>query len=272
MRGQLRWQFVFVLLSCCFLTVAVHAETVEKTFSHSLGIGASSTSWEHRIDLPASLAMKSEGFTQRGLSLSGKLLVEREELTPTYYYVKVRMAKPTLWIAKGSITVTLTTGSATGSQPPEAATDLHSRGGDYPEFSWQGLGKFTAISLLDRETGKTLWERVILGKCSCSLDEGGLTYGKRYIWGVRQATEQGKYSAEAQAAFRIGKKQAVCRDCRGTGYVTCKQCGGSGHIAAQGPNGQPVYKVCYHCNGTGRERCVWCHGTGYVYVAVVIEE
>lgn len=263
--------FVVLALVCCANSLS--AQELNQNFAHSLAIGASSQSYEHRIDLPESWAAEGKFFIGRSLKLDGKLVIEREELTRTYYYVKVRLPKATLWFAKGNIDITLKAGDAAAIVPVLAApANLKVYGESYPKFAWSGAGSYSAISLLDRNNGGTLWERVILNDHACVMDEGYVKVGGKYTWAVKQSDETGRYSFESQANFRVGTKQVNCSHCFGHGYLTCRSCNGSGHIVSNGPNNTPVYKICYTCNGTGRERCTFCNGTGHVTVPNIIPE
>ncbi|MBU1109873.1 MAG: hypothetical protein KKB51_24540 [Candidatus Riflebacteria bacterium] len=270
LRGIVGLIAVFALVFCLN---PLAAQELNTNFAHSLGVGSSASSYEHRIDLPENWAAEGKFFIGRSLSLDGKLVIEREELTKTYYYVKVRLPKATLWFAKGTIDITLKAGAAQASIPVlDAPVNLKVAGESYPSFGWSGNGAYSAISLLDRNSGSTLWERVILNDQNCVMDEGSVKVGGKYTWAVKQTDETGRYSSETQAQFRVGTKQERCRHCFGNGYITCKSCNGSGHIVSNGPNNTPVYKVCYTCNGTGRERCQFCNGQGHVTVPAIIPE
>lgn len=265
------------LLACLLLLVVLAmpagAEQLQKNFSHSLSVGTAAKSFEHRIDLPENWAAEGKYFIGRNLKLDGKLVIEREELSKTYYYVKVRLPKAALWFAKGSIDITLTAEKNPVSQPePVVPDNLKVSGGYYPNFSWNGNADYSAISLLERSNGKTLWERVLIDSHKCTLDEGSVRIGGKYTWAVKQANESGKYSAEARCDFRVDARQERCRQCFGSGYITCRTCRGSGHIVSNGPNNTPVTKICYHCNGTGRERCIDCNGHGYLTVPSIVQE
>lgn len=263
--------FVVLALICCVNSLS--AQELNQNFAHSLGIGNSAQSYEHRIDLPENLATEGKFFVGRTLKLDGKLVIEREELTRTYYYVKVRLPKATLWFAKGSIDITLKINDTDAMVPVLAApAALKVYGESYPHFSWNGNGNYSAITLLDRNSGDTMWERVILDKHACTMDEGYVKIGGKYTWAVKQSDETGRYSFESQAHFRVGTKQVNCSHCFGHGYVTCRTCNGSGHIVTTGPNNTPVYQICHSCHGTGRERCVFCHGTGHVTEPDIIPE
>ncbi|MBI3039284.1 hypothetical protein HYY75_09605 [bacterium] len=264
-----------VSLICCTFTSWAYGETISQSFEHKLGFGESSKSWEHRVDLPDGWAMKNLFFAKRTLALSGKLVIEREEFKPNYYYVKVRLPKATLWTGKGSLAVTL----EGASQPlpgdaPDSPTGLWVNGGSsIPNFKWNGLGKYTAITLLDRGNGKTVWERLILNSTKCQMDEGDLRVGHHYLWAVKQSDETARYSTESQAGFRIDTKWGPCEYCHGMGSTVCTTCSGSGWIwVGGGPNGTPIHTPCHRCNGTGRERCTWCHGQGTVQVPVIVVE
>ncbi len=253
--------------------VPAMAQTLTQAFPHSLGVGTSAQSYEHRIDLPEDWASKNVFFVKRTLVLTGKMVIEHEELTPNYYFVKVRLPKAWLLTAKGSLSVTLDGGQPPSVAFPDACTGLRvGPPATKPRFSWAGLGKYTAVSLLDKGTGKTVWERVILGKCDCEMDEGSLGVGHRYLWAVKQSTEAGRYSPEAQGAFKIGVTYERCVHCMGTGWIRCAYCNGTGGHVVTGPNGQSHYQICGQCGGSGRERCSFCLGTGQVEVPVIIPE
>lgn len=264
---------LFSLLIVALFLAPAGAEELNKSFSHSLGIGNQAQSYEHRIDLPSELAAAGRFFIGRSLKLDGKLVIEREELTRTSYYVRVRLPKATLWLAKGSIAITLKA-EKTDAPPPTfaAPADLKVSGGYYPRFSWSGTGNYSAISLLDRSSGKTLWERIVLNSSKCDLDEGSVRINGRYTWAVKNTDECCHYSPEAQSHFRVDGKKERCRQCFGQGYITCRYCRGSGHVVVNGPNNTPVTQICRDCNGTGRERCPDCTGLGYIIVPEIIQE
>lgn len=263
---------LFAVLALVFSFSPAGAEELSQNFSHSLSIGNSSKSFEHRIDLPDEWSAKGKFFTGRELSLDGKLVIEREELAKTYYYVKVRLPKATLWFAKGSINITLKAENTPVAPVLGAPDGLKVQGGYYPVFNWNGSGDYSAISLLDRSNGKTMWERVILRSHKCELDEGSVKIGGKYTWAVSQSDSSGRYSKESQNSFRVDSKEERCRQCYGHGYITCRYCHGSGHIVGTGPNNTPVTQICHQCNGTGRERCMDCNGMGYVIVPLIIQE
>ena len=264
---------VLILLALALCLSPLGAEELHKNFAHKLSIGSSAQSYEHRIDLPEDWAAQGKYFVGRTLTLDGKLVIEREELTKTYYYVKVRLPKVLLWFAKGSIDINL---KAAADQPTtpvlNAPTGLKVLGGSNVNFRWTGDGAFSAISLMNREDGNTMWERVILNDHECELTEARVKIGGKYLWAVQQADETGRYSKEAQGKFRIGTKQERCPKCWGSGYVTCTRCNGSGHIVVNGPDNTPVSQICYNCHGTGRERCIEGMGSGHVTVPVVVPE
>lgn len=264
---------LFSLLMMALFIAPVAAEEIHKNFSHSLGFGNQAQSYEHRIDLPAPLAASGRFFVSRSLKLDGKLVIEREELTKTFYYIKVRLPKATLWTAKGSIAITLKA-EKTDALPPafSAPGQLRVSGGYYPRFSWNGTGNYSAISLLDRNSGKTIWERIILNAQKCEMDEGSVRINGRYSWAVKQTGDCGHYSPEAQSHFRVEGRKDRCRQCFGHGYITCRYCRGSGHIVVNGPNNTPVTKICSDCNGTGRERCMDCNGTGSIISPEIVQE
>lgn len=273
MTNLRRIVFFMALFSIALCSNQAFAFELQQNFAHSLSIGNSAKSFEHRIDLPENWSANGNFFVGRTLQLDGKLVVEREELTKTYYYVKVRLPKATLWFAKGSIDITLKaekTDSSVGAL--DAPINLKVSGELYPYFSWSGVGEYSAISVMDRSNGKTLWERVILNDHASVMDEGSVRVGGKYTWAVKQSGEAARYSNEAQANFRVGTKQERCRQCFGQGYVRCRTCNGSGQIVTNGPNNTPVQKICYTCHGTGRDRCQFCNGMGHTTVPVIIPE
>lgn len=272
--GRLARFVLAVFVLCVVCSGAAFSETISQNFDHSLGLGTSAQSWEHRIDLPDGWAMKGQIFVNRGLKLSGKLVIEREELKSNYYYVKVRLPKAWAWTAKGSLSVTLEGGAEAPTTPVlDPCEGLRAYGyGTTPRFSWTGQGKFSAVTLLDRTTGLNVWERVIVGGCTCELDEGSLRVGNHYYFGARQSDETGRYSGESRAGFRVDVRHERCTFCNGAGWTFCNSCGGSGHFMSTGPNGQPIYTICSSCGGSGRQRCTFCNGTGYTEVPIVVNE
>ncbi len=266
--------FALVMAVVLVLPTLAGADVVKEKFAHKLGIGQEAQSFEHRIDLPENLAAQGHVFTKRALALTDKLVIEREEFAKTYYYVKVRLPKAQLLIAKGTLEVTLETATTAAPAPVVSPCDALKVSGApvTPTFSWAGLGKYTAITLLEKGSAQTVWERLIVGAKNAKMDEGKLRVGKHYQWAVKQSDECACYSPAAQGAFRLDTQWERCWHCNGQGSSLCHSCNGSGHIVSQGPNGQPVYQVCYTCHGTGRERCTFCNGTGRIEVAVIVPE
>lgn len=271
--SKLRGIAGLVVLFAMFICLSpASGQELQQNFAHSLNVGSQAKSFEHRIDLPEKWAAEGKYFTGRALKLDGKLVIEHEELTKTWYYVKVRLPKATLWFTKGSIDITLKAGSTVSGPAMSAPTALKVSGNSYPKFSWAGNGQYSAISLMDRSNGAPLWERVILGDHACVMDEGSVRVGGKYAWAVKQTDESARYSNDAQGQFRVETRQERCRQCMGSGYLTCRICRGSGHIVTNGPNNTPVTTVCHTCNGTGRERCPDCMGHGYLTVPFIVAE
>ncbi|MBF0546107.1 MAG: hypothetical protein HQM08_16805 [Candidatus Riflebacteria bacterium] len=259
---------IFCLATLLF-PVSGYAESMNQTFDHKLSLGQSSTSWEHRIDLPSDWSAKGLVFNRRILTPSGSLLIEREELSRTYYYVKVRLLKRTFGSSKGSLQVALEAGSPTNPTIFSAPISLAFAGDALnPSFAWNGPGKYFAASLYDRNKNQNLWERVIVGNSSAKLDEGQLEIGGRYILGVCQSDETGKYSSSANKNFRIDGHLETCKHCRGSGQDICSNCNGTGWVNGTGPTPMP----CYICNQTGRVPCYICHGTGKVTVPYISDD
>ena len=260
--------FIFAVFSC-----PVFGENLTQSFSHKLSIGEQSNTWEHRIDLPAAQNMRGRIFNGRTLSLDGKLQIVAEELTPTYYYIKVRLVKATLWFAKGTVDVTLNIGDAPANYPVlDSPSRLKIYGNNGLSFYWEGTGDYSAISLLENNTAKTLWERVIVGKDTCDLSEVHLTVPNHYTWAVKQSDGTGRYSKEAQSRFRMEYQKKPCVRCHGSGQIQCSRCNGSGHILVQNANGQTVSTTCPNCHGWGKERCPDCFGQGTITVSVAVPE
>lgn len=274
MRALVR--FLVLIAVCTFLVpAAAWAETVSQSFDHKLGMNQAGQSWDHRIDLPDSMQQQGMSFFRRKLALSGKLEIEREELTATYYFIRVRLAKAFLG-SKGSVAVQL---EAVTNLPPCAPvaqpTGLAlARNSDpmCPSFTWKGLGKYAAISLYDTTSNSTVWERIVVNTLYGSMNEGRLAIGHHYKWAVCESDECARYSPETQAGFRLELRTERCLTCNGLGWVRCNTCMGSGIIVSQGPNGQPVQTVCSWCRGTGRQLCTFCNGTGRVERPVAIPE
>lgn len=209
------------------------ADGIEQTFEHKLGMSQGATSWEHRIDLPEALVAQGHVFSKRTFALTGRLVVEREELARTYYYVKVRLPKYQLFPMSGAIKVSLeTTQTPVAPTPFPAPTKLYmTNPADAPGFGWEGNGSYANITLLERSSGKTIWERVLPGQKHCHLDEDVLQYYGRYIWAVRQGDETATWGPAAEFRFRIEKRIEICPTCHGTPtQPPCTTCHGTGHV------------------------------------------
>ena len=266
-------------LGCFFLAFlapqGLSAETLTQNFDHKLGMNAPSQSWEHRIELPDNLNQQGFSFFRRTLTLTGKMVIEAEELTSTYYFVKVRLGK-TFFGSKGTLAVSL---EAAKDLPPctplSAPTELKiARNSDpgAPTFTWKGLGKYTAISLFDVTSNQTIWERIIPAALIAHMDAGAMHVNHHYKWAVKQSDDCAKYSPEAQAGFRLELRIELCMSCNGSGYTRCSTCYGTGQIVSQGPNGTPVYSICSWCRGSGRVICTICNGSGRVKRVIIIPE
>ncbi|MBF0546898.1 MAG: hypothetical protein HQM08_20830 [Candidatus Riflebacteria bacterium] len=265
------FMFLGILFFLCTIFSA-RAEVIQQTFDHSLGIGTSAQSWEHRIDVPENFLAKGKVFTNRRLELTDKLVIEREELTGSYYYIKVRLPKAWLFTAKGSVKVSLEIGTPQLPAPGPVSALKVSGKALAPTFAWAGTAGYYAISLLNKGTGATVWERVLIGKTTQAMDENELKAGNHYAWAVKQANESAKYSSEANAAFRVDTKYTTCTYCMGKGSVICTYCNGSGVIMGSGPHGEPIPHTCTECNGSGRQICTFCNGTGQVATPIIVPE
>ncbi len=204
-----------VLLIVCLLSVALvaQAETLEKNFFHQLKVGEQPQSFEHRIDLPEAAAMKGQVFTGRGLDLRmGKLVIEREMLTPTFYFVKVRLPKHVEVPMAGNLKIQLEIGDVLSSKTPDAPVQLalSSAGATLkPIFTWKTTCRYAAITLFDLTEQKTVWERVSTTCGYIGFDEGYLKKDHRYRWAVKVSDANGRFSTETVAGFKIEEQNGV---------------------------------------------------------------
>ncbi len=209
MRDNLIPRLVAVfLISVVLFPALVSAQTVvTKQFDHQLLVNTPPQSWEHVIELPESMAMKGQIFVKRNLALLGKLVIEKEEFKPTFYYVKVKLPKHFEEPVPGFLTGTLDPGDSPSQTPVlEAPSKLKIHelsAARKPIFCWDGPGKFAGLSLFDVTRGQTIWERVIVAFKGVEYDEGFLPVGHHYKWAVRQSDESGEYSKEIMSGFKI---------------------------------------------------------------------
>jgi hypothetical protein len=209
---------IFSILMACFLVSAVAAqatETLEKEYFHQLKVGEPSRSWEHRIELTDEMMHKDQSFVARDLDLrEGKLVIEHEELTQLYYYVKVRLAKPHESVPMaGKIKIKLTVADhPTCVMPPDAPTQLSlSEVGAAlkPIFTWKSKSRYAAITLFDMTEQQTVWERISTTQNYKGFDEGYLKKGHSYIWAVKVSDKHAVYSQATQAAFTIKEVDGI---------------------------------------------------------------
>ncbi|MBF0501690.1 MAG: zinc finger-like domain-containing protein [Candidatus Riflebacteria bacterium] len=264
------------LIAIVFLVPATaHADTISQAFSHNLSSNEPAQSWEHKIDLPDNLNQQGFSFFRRAVTLTGKLVVEREELTSTYYYIKVRLPKA-FFGSKGNVSIQLEAAKELppcNPVPPPTELSIPTNSNPLnPDFSWKGNGKYSAITLYDVTANNTVWERIIPGVDKYSMTEGRLDIDHHFKWAVRQSDECARYSPETQAGFRLELRMMMCQPCFGRGWIMCTSCNGTGHILVQGPNGQQSYRICSWCNGSGRRICTYCNGSGRVQTPVLIVE
>ncbi|HAE39457.1 MAG TPA: hypothetical protein DCG57_12580 [Candidatus Riflebacteria bacterium] len=210
----MRTRLALFLTFCFILTcLSAQAQTIEKNFFHQLKIGEQPQSWEHRIDLPEEAAMQGRVFVARGLDLRmGKLVIERELFTPTFYYVKVRLPKHPEVPMAGNLTVTLQIGDVISTKAPQAPTQLalSAAGATLkPIFTWKTPARYAAVSLYDLTEQKTVWERVSTIGGYIGFDEGWLKKDHRYRWAVKVSEGNGRYSPETMAGFRIEEQNGV---------------------------------------------------------------
>lgn len=204
---------LLLLVSMFIVSVAAQAETIEQNFFHQLIVGAQPQSFEHRIDLPETAAMKGQVFVGRNLDLRmGKLVIERELLTPTFYYVKVRLPKHVDVPMAGNLKVALEIGDVLSTATPEAPAKLalSSAGATLkPVFTWKTTCRYAAITLFDMTEQKTVWERVSTTCGYIGFDEGYLKKDHRYRWAVKVSDINGRFSTETVAGFRIEEQNGV---------------------------------------------------------------
>ncbi len=195
--------FVFVLLTAA----VARAETITQEFKHNLLVNQPAQSWEHRIDIPEDCQAHGMIFVKRNLFLMGKLVIEREEFTPAYYYVKVSMPKHPGEPVAGVLKVTIDLDKKPCADPIVApATDLKLMDGcasRYPIFTWKGNNNYAAITLYDADTNQTIWERVICKHSGAGYDEITPLPLHHYKWAVKLSDATGRWSKETQAAFKI---------------------------------------------------------------------
>ena len=210
----MRTKLALFLALCFALTcLTAQAETLEQNFFHQLKVGEQPQSWEHRIDLPEAAAMQGRVFVARSLDLRmGKLVIESELFTPTFYYVKVRLPKHPEVPMAGNLKVELQIGDVLSSKVPQAPTllALSDVGATLkPVFTWKTPARYAAITLYDLTEQKTVWERVSTTCGYIGFDEGWLKKDHRYRWAVKVSETNGRYSPEAMAGFRIEEQNGV---------------------------------------------------------------
>ncbi|MFC1742709.1 hypothetical protein ACFL35_01855 [Candidatus Riflebacteria bacterium] len=192
-----------------FTATELFAEkTIDKMITHELRVNTKAKSWDHVIRVPEELAMKGYFFVQRHFTTVGlgTLVVVREELKKNYYYLKVRLPKHYSMPAVGSVKIILKlSGEPVNISHPAKPTDL--KVSPYgavlrPIFTWKGGEKYAALTLLDTESGKTIFERAISLHKSCFYDESAfLKPNHSYIWAVKQANAYGKYGKEVRVEY-----------------------------------------------------------------------
>lgn len=204
---------LLLALGFVFTCLIVQAQTIENNFFHQLKVGEQPQSWEHRIDLPEEAAMLGHVFVERSLDLRmGKLVIECELFTPTFYYVKVRLPKHPEVPLAGNLKVELKIGDIISTKAPPAPTQLALS--EYgatlkPIFTWKTTVRYAALSLYDLTEQKTVWERVATTGGYIGFDEGWLKKDHRYRWAVKVSEANGRYSSEAMAGFKIEEQNGA---------------------------------------------------------------
>ncbi len=213
----MRYTVFAVLMICMLVCTSTFAanQTIEKEFFHQLKVGEPSQSWEHRIDIPENLLYNGWAFIARELDLrEGKLVIEHEEFTPTYYYVKVRLAKPHVSVPmagkiKISLVATDNPGCSLAPNPPTELKLSEVGASLKPIFTWKTDCRYAAVALYDVTEQQTVWERISTTQGYKAFDEGFLKKGHHYRWAVKVSKKYAVYSPEAQAAFRIDEVNGV---------------------------------------------------------------
>lgn len=203
---------VALLVGLVVIGTVVRAEEITKTFEHQLLVNSQPQSWEHRIDLPENLMAQGIYFQKRNLQVVGKLVIEREVLTRTSYYIKVRLPKVFEEPKFGAVTVKLEANSLPPSTALVAApTDLklaEVTPALRPAITWKGAPRFAHVTLYDVDENATVLERVAVNHKFVAVDEGWLKH-HHYIWAVKLADEYGRTSSEVQFKFRIEKQNGI---------------------------------------------------------------
>ena len=210
LRNRLLAVLLFGLL---LISSSAFAETITKTFSHKLLVGQPSQTWEHRIDLPDSAMINEKRFIARDLDIRmGKLVIVKEEFTPNYYYIKVKLAKHTEIFMKGFITIKLEIGDKPLVANTDAPTNLRLSSVAAtlkPGFKWTTKNRYAAISLYDLDTQKTVWERISVNTGIKIFDEPFFLEQHRYIWSVKVSDKSGRYSKPVEASFKIVTQDGI---------------------------------------------------------------
>jgi len=236
---------VYTLIIAAFMCFGIaRAEEINKEFIHHAGWFHGVTYFEDRVDLPEDALAQKKMFVGRTVIVSEKGFIVREEMKANYYYVKVGV--PDGIMGKDiTVTVNLRVDSNPLTAPiVDRPSNLRVSGSARsPEFGWSGGGTYTAFTLLNMDSGTTLYERVLMTtqshKTDLRLDEGS------YIFAVKQSDGTGRYSPETKGKFRVDSHFERCKNCHGHGEVDCSYCHGSGH-------------------DINHDRCTWCHGHGEV--------
>ncbi len=204
---------LFILFAGLTAQGMTATETMTKVFDHQLLVNSQPQSWEHRIDLPDGCAHEGHVFLARRLKLEGRLVIEAEEFTPTYYYVKVRLPKHFEEPARGILTVEIDKGAPMALPAvPEAPTELKIHpvsAARKPAFVWKTAARYGMITLYDLDENKTVWERVSVRQGVAAYDEPGYLPLHRYLWAVKVSDQTGRWSRETRAAFRIAEQNGV---------------------------------------------------------------
>lgn len=179
------------------------AQEISHTYTHSLESGAVSQSFEHLIKLPEELSAQRYSFTDRSLSLTGDLVIVEEKLLPNSYYIKVRLVTSSLRDVQGTIKICLKhDAKANLYSTPKIPQKLSVIPASFPRFYWIGDSTATAVELTDMTSNQVIWQRIILGKNACQMDETGINPEHRYVVCARSINSNGRKSVAAYCTFQ----------------------------------------------------------------------
>ena len=201
-----------LVLGLLLVSSCVQAEVISQKFEHQLLVNSQPQSWEHRIDLPENMMQQGLYFLKRDLQVVGRLVIEREVLTRTSYYIKVRLPKHYEEPMYGAVTVSVEASAQTPAGTPVAAPTevklFEVAPALRPVITWKGDTRFAHVTLYDLDENATVLERVTVNHKYASVVEGWLKQ-HHYRWAIKLADDFGKTSKEVQVGFRIETQNGV---------------------------------------------------------------